>query len=130
MLEAAVRSWPPIEPRVLRWSFPLWRPAPNLDPTMLKSEKPKRAKVDMKPSPEPPAWNVERFVETFLSDQPVSKAEIRERAADVPGLSWRRIADFLDIAEARGLIHRWRVGKAHQVLFATVPSSTKQEVRS
>ncbi|HPD28557.1 MAG TPA: bifunctional DNA primase/polymerase [Phycisphaerae bacterium] len=130
VLEAAVRSWPPVEPRVLRWSFPLWRPAPDLDPARLKSEKPKRAKADAKESSEPPAWNVERFVETFLSDQPATKAEIRARAADVPGLSWRRIADLLDIAEVRGLIHRRRVGKAHQVLYATVPPSTEQEVRS
>jgi hypothetical protein len=26
VLDAAVRSWPPIEPRVLRWTFPVWTP--------------------------------------------------------------------------------------------------------
>ena len=47
-----------------------------------------------------------RFVEAFLTDQPATKAEIRERATDVPGLSWRRVSDFLEIGERNGLIER------------------------
>ncbi|MCK6485442.1 MAG: bifunctional DNA primase/polymerase [Phycisphaerae bacterium] len=127
VLEAAVRSWPPVEPMALRWLFPLWKVAPDLDPAMLRNEKPKRAKSEPNDASEPPAWSVERFVEGFLSDQPATKAQIREAAKDEPGLSWRRVADLLDIAESQGLVHRWRVGKAHRVLYATVPQPADEE---
>ncbi|MEM7630362.1 MAG: AAA family ATPase, partial [Planctomycetota bacterium] len=32
VLDAAVRSWPPIEPTCLRWSFPVWNADRSLDP--------------------------------------------------------------------------------------------------
>lgn len=35
VLEAAVRSWPPVEPATLQWCFPVWRPS-NRDPAKLK----------------------------------------------------------------------------------------------
>jgi hypothetical protein len=108
----------------------LWEPAEDLDPSQLKSEKPKRAKPTASESSEPPTWSVERFVEAFLSDEPMTKAQIREAAADEPGLSWRRVADLLDVAESRGLVHRWRLGQAHRVLYATVPQSTGEEACS
>ena len=128
VLEAAVRSWPPLDPMVLRWQYPLWEPAEDLDPTQLKSEKPKRAKPNANEPAEPPTWSVERFVEVFLSDQPATKAQIREAAKDEPGLSWRRVADLLDVAESQGMVHRWRLGQAHRVLYATVPQSADEEV--
>ncbi|QOJ04312.1 MAG: bifunctional DNA primase/polymerase [Planctomycetia bacterium] len=119
VLEAAVRSWPPVEPMALRWLFPLWKSAPDLDPAMLRSEKAKRAKPAEEVMPEPPAWSVERFVEEFLSEQPATRSEIRERATGKPGLSWRRVSDFLDIAEHRGLIQRIKLpGQGGPVGFA------------
>jgi len=121
VLEAAVRSWPPIEPMPLRWLFPVWKPATDLDPALLKSEKPKRGKAGPKPAetPKQPSWTVERFVEAFLTDQPATKAEIRERATDVPGLSWRRVSDFLEIGERNGLIERAKLpGQGGPVGFA------------
>ncbi|MDZ4683598.1 MAG: AAA family ATPase [Planctomycetaceae bacterium] len=36
VLDAAIRSWEPIEPVVLKWNFPLWEPVDGLDPTALK----------------------------------------------------------------------------------------------
>ena len=121
VLEAAVRSWPPIEPMPLRWLFPVWKPATDLDPAQLRSEKPKRSKAGPKPAetPKQPSWTVERFVEAFLTDQPATKAEIRERATDVPGLSWRRVSDFLEIGERNGLIERVKLpGQGGPVGFA------------
>ena len=106
VLEAAVRSWPPVEPLALRWLFPLWTTAPDLDPELLRSEKPKRAKTVLKEPSNPPSWTVERFVEAFLSERPATRAEIRNRASDVPELSWRRTADLLEIGERNGLIER------------------------
>jgi len=40
VLEAAARSWPPVEPIALRWQWPLWKLADELDPKLLKSERP------------------------------------------------------------------------------------------
>ncbi|WP_437203487.1 AAA family ATPase [Planctomicrobium sp. SH664] len=39
VLDAAVRSFPPIEPQVLRWCFPLWQPQEHLNPLDLKKPK-------------------------------------------------------------------------------------------
>lgn len=36
VLEAALRSFPPIEPLCLRWSYPFFEPAKDLDPAKLK----------------------------------------------------------------------------------------------
>lgn len=123
VLEAAARSWPPVEPIALRWEFPVWLPAPDLDPRALRSEKPKRPKPPAAPpeKTETPSWTVERFVAQFITDEPIGKPEIREAARDEPDLSWRRVSDFLEIAETRGLVHRWRIGRAHKVMYATVP---------
>ena len=109
VLAAAVRSWPPVEPMALRWKFPLWKSAPDLDPAMLRSEKPKRAKPRAEKSTEPPSWSVERFVEVFINAEPVTLPTLRERAASDPGLSWRRVSDLLVIAEQRGLVRRVRL---------------------
>lgn len=109
VLEAAVRSWPPVTPIALRWEFPVWRPAPDLDPRALRSEKPKRAKTNRSEEPDPPDWSVETFVQTFIGTEPVTIPELREQTAREPGLSWRRIGDLLALAEQRGLIQRVRL---------------------
>jgi hypothetical protein len=44
VLDAAVRSWPPIEPRCFRFAFPTFMPAEDLDPLDLKPERPRRKK--------------------------------------------------------------------------------------
>ena len=50
VLEAAVRSWPPLKPQCLRWAFPLWHPVNDLDPGRLQrpEEKRKKAQKDAK----------------------------------------------------------------------------------
>jgi hypothetical protein len=121
VLGAAVRSWPPIEPVCLRWDFPVWDVADDLDPTHLKGEGSRRR---ARGAPEGAAaaggWSPERFAQAFVATEPRSKPEIRAVAAG-EGLSWRRVADLIDIAESRGLIHRWRVGRAHRVMYALTP---------
>lgn len=39
VLEAAIRSFAPVDPLPLRWAFPLWVPNPGLDPSALKGRK-------------------------------------------------------------------------------------------
>lgn len=127
VLDAAVRSWAPIEPTCLRWSFPVWTVDECLDPSALKPERPAKRKEPKDEAPPPaPGWSVEQFVDAFMTAMPASKAQIRDAAKDEPGLSWRRVADLLELAESQGLVHRWRVGSAHKVLFATVPQPASE----
>jgi AAA domain len=42
VVDAAVRSWAPIEPFCLRWNFPKWERDDNLDPMQLKDAKPSK----------------------------------------------------------------------------------------
>ena len=37
VLQAALRSFPPVAPLALRWSYPLWTPADDLDPAAVKN---------------------------------------------------------------------------------------------
>ncbi len=45
VVEAAVRSFAPMQPFCLRWNFPVWEPADDLDPKYLRQEKSRRQKV-------------------------------------------------------------------------------------
>jgi len=40
VLEAALRSWAPVDPIALKWNFPIWRRADDVDVTALKGRKP------------------------------------------------------------------------------------------
>jgi hypothetical protein len=124
VLDAAVRSWPPIEPRCLRWSFPVWTVNDTLDPADLKPEKPRR-KPKPAPPPEPakptkPEWTADSFVAAFVTETPAMTARIVHRAteADVPEPLAKKL---LKQAEAAGLIHRWKFGANQPVQFATRP---------
>ncbi len=120
VLDAAVRSWAPIEPTCLRWAFPVWSVDHTLDPSSLKNER-ARKKQEKQPKDEPPTWDAQRFVEAIITDTPRSKAQIRELAKKERGLSWRRTADLLEIAEGEGLLHRWRIGQSHKTVYSTCP---------
>ena len=114
VLDAAVRSWPPIEPTCLRWAFPAWNADRSLNPADLKNDRPSKkknaaSKADASPKTDEPGWDAERCVAEFISSEPVSKAKLREKAKGVPGLSWRRVADLLDIAEGEEQIPRVRL---------------------
>jgi hypothetical protein len=118
VLDAVVRSWPPVKSLCLRWDFPLWYPAEDLDPEALKgSMRVKRSKPSEDDAQ--PSWNVASFVDAFLDVQPKSEARIMEDAEGA-GLSSRRIGRFLALAEEDALIHRWTVGPKAMKGFATV----------
>jgi len=118
VLDAAVRSWAPIEGVCLRWDFPVWSVDHTLDPSTLKNER-SRKKREKPAKDEPPTWDAQRFVEAIITDTPRSKAQIRELAKKERGLSWRRTADLLEIAEGEGLLHCWRTGQSHKAVYST-----------
>jgi hypothetical protein len=119
VLEAAVRSWPPVMPRCLRWAFPVWTLADDLDPTLLRSEKPKkREKPATTDAPPDPEWTTERFVAACISDEPRTKAAILDAAKEL-GLSKRRADLFLQDALFQGSVHRWQEGRYEPVVYCT-----------
>ena len=136
VLDAAVRSWKPIEPTCLRWSFPVWTVDDGLDPAALKSDRPAKRKESKKAEAAPePSWDVDRFVAAFITKEPRAIAELREQAVQEPGLSWRRVSDLLTIAEQQGVIDRVRLpGRGAPAGYALSsgdsPDSTSQEVAS
>jgi hypothetical protein len=125
VLDAAVRSWPPLSPRCLRWTFPVWTPDDSLDPTALRPERPRR-RLKAEPSAnEPiataePVWDARQFVEAFVGPTPATILALTQAAMDA-GLSERKATKLLKQAESQGLIHRWKFGATHPVQLATIP---------
>lgn len=128
VLDAAVRSWPPVTPRCLRWTFPVWTPDDSLDPTALRLERPRRRPKESSPetpaAPPEPEWDAARFTGAFVGAAPVATAAILQAATDA-GLSERRATKLLKQAESEGLIHRWRCGANQPARFATAPPPNK-----
>ena len=120
IMEAAVRSWPPVPPRCLRWAWPVWMPADDLDPTALRRESSRRGATSE--AEQPPSYDAAGFVERFLAEQPKSQARILEEA-EAEGLSSRRVKRLLDLAEDEGLAFRWTVGHRKTIVYATVEPS-------
>jgi hypothetical protein len=120
VLEAAVRSWPPVMPRCLRWTFPVWTADDNLDPSLLRSEKPRRKKSDATEDEPDEDWTVERFVQACVTAMPESRAVILERAEGL-GVSNRRAVQLLQRAEGAGLVLRLHGGRGKPVIYSTNP---------
>jgi hypothetical protein len=114
VLEAAVRSWPPLEPKCLRWSFPVWNPADDLDPTQLKGEKPRKPREGAEP------WTGERFALEFGDVMPRDRLDVLHAAKEA-GLPERHAIRLLREAERQGHLYRWEEGRNRPVRFATVP---------
>ncbi|HEY1687185.1 MAG TPA: AAA family ATPase [Tepidisphaeraceae bacterium] len=110
VVDAAVRSWPPVDPFCLRWSFPVWQSADDLNPNDLRQENRRKRKTeDAEPAPTTKAdepWTPQRFVSTFIKADAIDKRLIMARASS-QGLSGRKTEDLIYLALADGLIHRW-----------------------
>jgi len=124
VLDAAARSWPPIEPRVLRWDFPVWTLADDLDPTDLKPDRPPRRRQRPEPKsepsePAPAAWTPARFAREFVTDKPESKHAIIARAM-AGGLTDNRAAKLFQLAVGAELLHDWPTADRRVRHYATV----------
>lgn len=130
VLDAAVRSWPPVPPRCLRWAFPVWMPADDLDPADLHKEGGKKSKKD-DDADKPPSYDSASFTARFLGDEPKSQARIQEEA-ESEGLSSRRVKRLLELAEEDELVFRWSVGPRNTLAYATTqpPEAKFQNSRS
>lgn len=101
VLDAAVRSWPPVQSLCLRWDFPLWRRDDTLDPTQLRRERSsKRSRSDDQAE----TWTAERFVEAFVST-PATKQAIVD-LAKTAGISNREAGRLITLAKSEGLLRQ------------------------
>jgi hypothetical protein len=122
VLEAAVRSWPPVAPLCLRWEFPVWLPDNTLDPAALRQERPRRRtppEPRIERTPEPP-WTPERFVEAFVGTEPQPQWGLID-VAMASGVSERRAISLFRRAVAKGLLYRWPCGPDRSPRFAREP---------
>ena len=130
VMDAVVRSFPPPEPICLRWQFPVWTIADDLDPTALKrptSRRPKPAKDDAEPVEAKTAWTAERFAITFLTQEPRQKNAILAQA-ELAGMTSRMARQFLALIEQESLAHRWRKPKSNATFFASIPQPQLLEI--
>lgn len=97
VLDAAVRSWPPVDPVCLRWAFPTWHLDDDLDPTQLRSERPSKRRAAAAGQ----GWTAGRFATEFMSE-PATRDTIATRA-QAAGLSMREAKRLISQAVADGL---------------------------
>lgn len=118
VLDAACRTWPRITPLCLRWNWPLWTPDFDLDPSLLRTDRPRRQpKVDMDGIEKQQPWTAERFATEFASGEAQPKAGILDNAI-MAGVSNKKATDLLNRAIAKKLLHRWPSDDKRQHLYA------------
>lgn len=88
VLDAALRSFPPIEPLALRWAFPAWIPADELDPSRLERTRTRR-QVDQ----ERRDADGRQQVAKALQDEPEGLS--KSRLEDATGISRERLKRLL-----------------------------------
>jgi hypothetical protein len=106
VMEGAARSWPPIDPMCLRWSFPVWAPDDTLDPASLQRRAPRQQKEPKPKKAKPAPWSVDQFVEAFFSAEPTKLAALRQAATEGRGIPHRQFTGLLSLAEQQGKVER------------------------
>ena len=124
VLDVAGRSFAPIEPVCLRFAWPIWIAAPDLDPSRLKPDRPHAPKKPPKDPadagvPKPLTDEAAGFVTKYIGAEPKARAAI-EDVAIRSGMSANGVKKLLARAESRGLIFRWVFGSSKPVQYATV----------
>jgi len=125
VMEAGLRSFPPLQPLCLRWSYPLWNLDESLDPSELRREGSRRNKrggegkqVAAEPS-KAPEWTTELFVQEFLKETPQDKQTVIALAAE-RGVSNRKAENAIRVALATQKAYIWSLAGSRSVHLATV----------
>ncbi|GEM_PF-845701 len=122
VLEAKVRSWPPVEPRCLTWQHPVWMPAMHLDPTALyhpeRKRRPTRESEPDVPDLTLPEMSLQEFVQKYAGEAPRPKYAIIA-AANSDGVSDHKAGRMLKKAESTDMLYRWVMDNG-RVGYATV----------
>ena len=123
VLDAVVRSFKPFEPVALRFAFPRWHLASELDPTKLKSSSARgnRQRADEKVAVvSKPEWTPEAFAERFVQPTPEIKPAVIARARKA-GLSIRLAEDLLDQCTESKLVFESREKPNSKARYCTEP---------
>lgn len=120
VLDAAVRSWPPIKPICLKREFPIWNPAPELDASNLVTSRSRKKKTKVVEAEPKVQWTPSLFAERLINPMPRLRDEILLEA-QILGVSEAKAKKLLGAAEGQGMIHRWQFGANQKVQFATIP---------
>lgn len=124
-VEAALRSFKPLEPFCLRWNFPIWVPAPEADPARLKPDRPTKPKPAEKETEPVVPWTAEKFSAEFVTPEPRKKSVILG-AARLANLNATLAESLLDMSVERGLTHRWKVPGSNAAFYANRPQPIPQ----
>jgi hypothetical protein len=110
VVEAAVRSWKPLVPFVIRWNNPGWVLAPELDPKDIL--KPNSGRTKKQTEAQEPGANLkltsyspESFADEIVGSKPDIRENIIARGKD-KGLSNKQSEDLLKRAEDAGCVQR------------------------
>jgi hypothetical protein len=117
VMEAALRSFPPLIPVGLRYEYPLLSIDTSLDTGELHEPGKRKPQAD--------EWTPESFAATFITDKPQGKPTITV-AATKRGIKAHTAGNLLAAAVDAGLAYEWKTGDRrtrHQ--FATVPQPPK-----
>jgi hypothetical protein len=120
VVDAVVRSFPPMESFVIRSSKPGWALAPDLDPTLLRRA-PRRGKQPAaeKPAPVPVrAWTLEDFAAEIVGDARSIRDEVIARAT-LRGISKGHAESLLKRAVDAQKVHRYQDGPCKPYRFST-----------
>jgi hypothetical protein len=123
VLDGVVRSFKPLEPVALRFDFPRWHLASELDPTKLKSSSSggKQRRADEKATVvSKPEWTPEAFAERFVQPTPEIKPAVIARARKA-GLSIRLAEDLLDQCTESKLVFESREKPNSKARYCTEP---------
>lgn len=129
VVSLVVRSFSPTEDFCIKWSYPLWRPAHELDPTDLKRPRRRQARPPAEPEPKKPSRDTDWLVKTVLSDKPVARDTIIALAVENGVPNTNQASGLLKRAEATGKAHRWKQPKDNRAYFARVPQPVLMEAK-
>jgi hypothetical protein len=123
--DAAIRSFPPIDPFCLKWFFPLWLPdETGLNPADLKRPQRRRKSATAAASEVKEKWTAKRFADSFIGPEPRPKAAIVDDAIEA-GLSCRQSEALFGGVVAKRLAYPWRdKHDRRQKLYANRPDDT------
>lgn len=117
VVDGAVRSWHPIEPRCVRWVWPLWQDAPECDPYALRVVGGRKAKLEPIAPPAPkeppsaasPAMPPESATDALLrvmGDAEFTEAMLYAVCSDVLGWSRSEFRVYLGVARGQNLVEK------------------------
>jgi AAA domain len=106
-IETTLRSFPRIDPFVVRWNFPLFQRAPELDPADLKQPS--------KRGGSSPKYSVKDLVEC-LGNRQLTTSEFQRLANEETGMSKAVFYRLLPEAEKSGVLHKSRVDSKWEVV--------------